>query len=267
MLWTFGDTLMTVTGADGFNYRSATAGWSSPGSLQLDEALDATGAPFQLFPFTADEAAYNQAHGPTERYALWPGSVIEAPDGSGAWIFYQRLRIHPGTLNYEALDVGLARLSLGSTVAVRDPSPLFSVATPAYALARGRHGCCLGRRVASVRRHRLASRPCASPARSCRTSRRSLGFVQLAPRPVPRRVQWHILGRHPLAHVAASRGAVVPRAAALHDAGASVRERLCRQGASRAGSRPRKDHRRQLRPADGNLHRRRATGVGDLAVS
>jgi hypothetical protein len=135
MLWTFGDTLMTVTGADGFNYRSATAGWSSPGSLQLDEALDAAGAPFQLFPLTADEAAYNQAHGPTERYALWPGSVIEAPDGNGAWIFYQRLKIHPGALNYEALDVGLARLALGSTVAVRDPSPLFSVPAPAYALA------------------------------------------------------------------------------------------------------------------------------------
>ncbi|MGA9653166.1 MAG: DUF4185 domain-containing protein [Polyangia bacterium] len=135
MLWTFGDTLMTVTGADGFNYRSATAGWANVGDLQLDEELDATGAPFQLFPFTADETAYNVANGPTERYALWPGSAIEAPDGSGAWIFYQRLKVHPGTLNFEALDVGLARLSPGSTVAVRDPSPLFSAPTPAYALA------------------------------------------------------------------------------------------------------------------------------------
>ena len=135
MLWTFGDTLMTVMGADGFKYRSATAGWSSLGSLQLDEALDSMGAPFQLFPFTAVEAAYNRANGPTERYALWPGSVIEASDGNGAWRFYQRLKIHPGTLNYEALDVGLARLPLGSTVAVRDPSPLFSMSTPAYALA------------------------------------------------------------------------------------------------------------------------------------
>jgi hypothetical protein len=135
MLWTFGDTLMTVTGADGFNYRSATAGWASGGDLQLDEALDATGAPFQLFPLTASETAYNAANGPTERYALWPGSAIEAPDGSGAWIFYQRLKVHPGALNFEGLDVGLARLSAGSTVAVRDPAPLFSAPTPAYALA------------------------------------------------------------------------------------------------------------------------------------
>lgn len=135
MLWTFGDTLMTVTGADGFNYRSATAGWGSVGDLQLDEELDAMGAPFQLFPFTSDEAAYNAANGPTERYALWPGSVIDAPDGSGAWIFYQRLMVHPGYLNFEGLDVGLARLAPGSTVATRDPAPLFSAPAPAYSLA------------------------------------------------------------------------------------------------------------------------------------
>jgi hypothetical protein len=97
MLWTFGDSLMTVTGADGFNFRSATGAWGAPGQLALDEALDATGAPYQLLPYSAAEAAYNTANGPMERYALWPGSVISAPDGSGAFIFYQRLMVHPGT--------------------------------------------------------------------------------------------------------------------------------------------------------------------------
>jgi hypothetical protein len=134
MCWTFGDTLMTVTGADGFNYRSATAAWGSPGQLTLDEPLDPTGAPFQLLPYTQDEVAYNASHGPNERYALWPGSVIPAPDGNGAWIFYQRLMVHPGALNYQPLDVGLARLGLGSSVATRDPSPLFATPTPAFAL-------------------------------------------------------------------------------------------------------------------------------------
>jgi hypothetical protein len=134
MLWTFGDTLMTVTGVDGFNYRSSTGAWAPPGQLTLDEALDATGAPFQLLPYAADEAAYNVTNGPMERYALWPGSVISAPDGSGAWIFYQRLMVHSGALNYQPLDVGLARLAAGSTMAVRDPSPLFAAPTPAYAL-------------------------------------------------------------------------------------------------------------------------------------
>jgi hypothetical protein len=135
VLWMFGDTLMTVTAADGFTYRSATAAWGTvTDPLALDEPVEASGAPFQLFPYTAGEAAYNAAHGPTERYALWPGSAIEAPDGSGAWLFYQRLMVHPGSLNYQGLDVGLARLAPGSTVAVRDPAPLFSAPAPAYCL-------------------------------------------------------------------------------------------------------------------------------------
>ena len=137
VLWMFGDTLMTVTGGDGFNYRSATAAWGTAGDdpLTLQEPVDAAGAPYQLLPYTADEAAYNAANGPMERYALWPGSAIVAPDGSGAWLFYQRLLIHPGALDYQPLDVGLARLVGGSTVAARDPAPLFSAPTPAYALA------------------------------------------------------------------------------------------------------------------------------------
>ena len=136
VLWMFGDTLMTVTAADGFNYRSATAAWGGVASpLLLDEPVDTAGAPFQLIPYTPDEAAYNSAHGPMERYALWPGSAIAAPAGNEAWIFYQRLLVHPGDLNYQPLDVGLARLTTGSTIATRDPAPLFTAPTPAYSLA------------------------------------------------------------------------------------------------------------------------------------
>ena len=134
VLWMFGDTLMTATGVDGFNFRSATAAWGAPGKWSLDDTLDAHGTPLQLFPYTSDELAYNQSHGPDDRYALWPGSAITAPDGSGAWIFYQRLKIHPGDLNYEGIDIGLARLAVGSTVAVRDSAPLFTAAIPAYVL-------------------------------------------------------------------------------------------------------------------------------------
>jgi hypothetical protein len=141
VLWMFGDTLMTVTAADGFNYRSATAAWGGLVSpLRLDEPVDGVGAPFQLFPYTSEEAAYNSAHGPMERYALWPGSAVAAPGGNEAWIFYQRLLVHPGDLNYQPLDVGLARLTTGATIATRDPSPLFTAPTPAYALAALSYG-------------------------------------------------------------------------------------------------------------------------------
>jgi len=136
VLWTFGDTLMTVTATDGFNYRSATAAWGALAApLALDEPLDSAGAPFQLLPYAPDEAAYNSAHGPMERYALWPGGAIAAPGGNEAWVFYQRLLVHPGDLNYQPLDVGLARLTTGSTIATRDPAPLFTAPTPAYSLA------------------------------------------------------------------------------------------------------------------------------------
>src|SRR4051794_7930721 len=53
ILWTFGDTLMTVTAADGWNYRSSTAAWAPAGQLALEEALDTTGAPFQLLPYSS----------------------------------------------------------------------------------------------------------------------------------------------------------------------------------------------------------------------
>jgi hypothetical protein len=135
MLWLFGDTLMRVTGADGFSYRSCTAAWGALGSLALDEALDATGAPFQLIPYTDEERSYNQANGPTERFALWPGSAIASPAGDGAWIFYQRLKVHPQALNYENLGVGIARLKKDPTIATRDPALLFQAPEPAYDLA------------------------------------------------------------------------------------------------------------------------------------
>src|SRR5262245_8495353 len=51
MVWAFGDTLMTVTDADGFTYRSATAGWATGRGLDLDESLGPEGAPFQLLPY------------------------------------------------------------------------------------------------------------------------------------------------------------------------------------------------------------------------
>jgi hypothetical protein len=132
MLWTFGDTLMTVLGADGFRYRSATAGWGDGRSLTLDEPLDAAGAPFQLLPFNEAELAFNRVGGPGERFALWPASVI--PDGGGgALIFYNYLKVHSGALNYEDVGAGVARLAAGSTVATREPGLLFVTPEPPFA--------------------------------------------------------------------------------------------------------------------------------------
>jgi hypothetical protein len=131
MLWTFNDTLMTVYGADGFSYRSSTAGWAEGASLSLAESLDPNAAPYQLLPYTTDEIAYNRAGGPNERYALWPDAVV--PDGTGgALIFFAYLKVHPGDLDYEPLGGGVARLSPGQTVASRYPDLLFVSPEPQF---------------------------------------------------------------------------------------------------------------------------------------
>ena len=131
-LWLFGDTLMTLTGADGFSYRSSTAAWGDGASLSLTEPLDAAGAPFQLLPYTDDELAYNRAGGPNERFALWPGGAIES--GAGALVFFSYLKVHPGALNYEGLGVGVATLSPGATIASRAPALLFVPPVPGFAV-------------------------------------------------------------------------------------------------------------------------------------
>jgi hypothetical protein len=130
-LWVFNDTLMTVYGVDGFSYRSATAAWGNGASLDLKDTLDPNGAPYQLIPYTRDEIASNRAGGPNERFASWPGSVI--PDGADrALIFYRYLKVHPGALHWDILGAGVARITSGKTVAVRDPGLLFTPPEPAF---------------------------------------------------------------------------------------------------------------------------------------
>jgi hypothetical protein len=132
-LWLFSDTLMTVTGADGFTYRSSTAGWADGASLALTEPLDAAGAPFQLLPYTDAELAYNRAGGPNERFALWPGSAVAAaPDD--ALVFFSYLKVHPGALDYEGLGAGVAHVAPGETIATRVPDLLFMPPEPGYAV-------------------------------------------------------------------------------------------------------------------------------------
>ncbi len=131
MLLTFNDTLMSVFGADGFAYRSATAGWTQGASLDIDEALDDNGAPLQLVPYEAGEIAYNRAHGPADRLALWPDAVV--PDASGgALVFSASLHLLPRALSWERLGVVVARIDPGATVARRQAGLLFTAPEPSF---------------------------------------------------------------------------------------------------------------------------------------
>jgi hypothetical protein len=131
MLWTFNDTLLNVFGADGFSYRSATAGWASGPSLLLDEALDANGAPLQLVPYTPEEIAFNRARGPDERFALWPDAVVPDEAG-GALVFSAYLRLLPRALSWDRLGVSVAQLEKGALVARRRPGVLFGPPEPGF---------------------------------------------------------------------------------------------------------------------------------------
>ena len=99
---------MTVTGADGFSYRSATAGWADGASLTLDEPLDAAGAPFQLLPPHRRRARLQPRGRPQRALRALAGAAPSRPDG--AFIFFGYLKVHPGALNYE-VGAGVATRS------------------------------------------------------------------------------------------------------------------------------------------------------------
>jgi hypothetical protein len=133
ILWVFGDTFFNPPASDGEGFRSNTGALADPARpLEVSEPLDAAGAPYPLLPFTPQEKRYNDSTGkPDERIALWPGTVV--PDGGGGGLlFYVALKVHPGTLNYELIGTGVARVAPGSTTATRDPGFLFRAPEPSF---------------------------------------------------------------------------------------------------------------------------------------
>ncbi len=133
ILWTFGDTLLSKATVDGSHYRSNTAALADPlQPTQVSEPLDDNGAPQAFIPFTTDEQAYNTVSGrPDDRIALWPGAIIPDADGSGL-LFFDKLKVQPGILNYQQIGVGLAHVKPNSTTAVREPGLLFSASEPLF---------------------------------------------------------------------------------------------------------------------------------------
>jgi Domain of unknown function (DUF4185) len=135
LLWTFGDTLFNPKSVDGTNLRSNTAALADPIlPLVVTEPTDANGAPFQFLPFSSEEKAFNDANGsPNDRIALWTGSMIDL--NGTTQMFYLKLHVKPGLLNYEFLGVGLASIAPNSTTATREPNMLFAATEPLFTTA------------------------------------------------------------------------------------------------------------------------------------
>lgn len=133
ILWTFGDTLFSPASDDGVNLRSSTAALADPDQpTHVSEPLDSHGAPYPFLAFTPDEQQYNATTArPDDRIALWPGSVITDDQGNGL-VFYNKLKVKPGLLNYEHLGIGLAHINAHETRAVRDTDLLFSTTEPSF---------------------------------------------------------------------------------------------------------------------------------------
>lgn len=130
ILWAFGDTIFPFLAADGTHLRSNSAALAPPAApLSLSEPLDPNGAPFQFVPFTPDEAAFN-ASSSDERIALWPTTMVPWKDGS-ALVIIDRLKVHPGVLDYEELSTELGVVTGASTTASR-LGALFRAPEPSF---------------------------------------------------------------------------------------------------------------------------------------
>ncbi len=130
VLWTFGDTFISPVTSDGSSIRSSTAAWGTVADpLNLSEPLDASGAPGEFIPFTADEAAANTADA-LNGWAVWPGPVVGGSDSQAVLVFDLIRRIK-GT-GFESHGVGIARVNTGESVATRDAGLLFAPPDPLF---------------------------------------------------------------------------------------------------------------------------------------
>lgn len=158
VLWIFGDTF-TPPGM-----LSSTAGFSRLSDPQtLVAPTDEDGMPLQFFPFTEDEARFNEAHAQVEeccrnqsgcdaahpycncsvdtdcaeRIALWPGDGVTRADG--AQLYYEKFVIGAAPYDFRRVGVGLANLQIGAPNAERlvdadgEPRWLFGANEPGFA--------------------------------------------------------------------------------------------------------------------------------------
>lgn len=119
-VWVYGDSILSVQGEDGSSWRnntwSYTADFDAAGGITgFVERSDSRGAPYELFPQTDAERAFNQAHsGPScqepcgARWALWPGPVAWDPEAERALLVYTKIYGEPGEWNFHGVGTGIA---------------------------------------------------------------------------------------------------------------------------------------------------------------
>jgi Domain of unknown function (DUF4185) len=121
-VWVFGDTFLSLYNEEGKNMlcnsMAATLDQDAgDGIAAMSSMRDDTGAPDQLIPLTDEEKEFNLLHQGKDcaeppcgaRWAIWPGAIITHPSSESAYVFYHKVYIEPGFLNF---------LELGHSIAV-----------------------------------------------------------------------------------------------------------------------------------------------------
>jgi len=120
-VWVYGDTFLANPNAEGEGLISDS--WASTTDLNAADGItgfqerdDAAGAPTMLLAYTPAEQAFNAAHQGNpcqqspcgERWALWPGAIVEDTARSRALVFYQLVLAQPGAFNFAAVGYSVA---------------------------------------------------------------------------------------------------------------------------------------------------------------
>ena len=151
-IWIFGDTILDIDNAD--NQRLLCNSWSSTDDLDAEDGLadfshrmDDVGAPKAFFPMTAAEIEFNKRHQGVPcpeapcgaRWAIWPGTIVADPTTGWAYIFYHKVYVERGLLNFH--DVGHS-IAVWKDFRAQPERPLFEYSTqyPTLLFTEGNDG-------------------------------------------------------------------------------------------------------------------------------
>jgi len=155
-IWIFGDTIIKPSDHSAPDLLSNSCAWTTDrdagdGISGFKPCQDACGIPLELFPFTAEELAFNREHGsescPSEpcgaRWALWPGAVISDSADNRLLLFFKKVLVKAGVLNFQTAGHGMAvwrRLDetperIGQDPGEKSPELMFGQNEPAFGSA------------------------------------------------------------------------------------------------------------------------------------
>ena len=116
-IWVYGDTILSENAGMHANSWSWTDDLvAGDGIDRFKTSVDPAGTPLPLLLSTEKERAFNRDHLPTKcgkppcgsRWALWPGALVPDPGRNRLLVFYEKIRVKPGFLNFETAGHSVA---------------------------------------------------------------------------------------------------------------------------------------------------------------